>query len=74
MKKTIKTSTIFIRYLSISIFYANVQQLFVGANYYTHNDKNPERIKNQIALLKSANDFEQIWRRHGYILDFEPLN
>jgi beta-galactosidase len=30
------------------------QQLFVGANYHPHDDKNPEKIKKDIELMKAA--------------------
>lgn len=30
------------------------QGLFVGANYHPHDDKNPEKIKNDIRLMKEA--------------------
>lgn len=33
---------------------ANSQQLYVGANYHPHDDKNPEKIKKDIQLMKAA--------------------
>ncbi|HCC30602.1 MAG TPA: beta-galactosidase, partial [Marinilabiliales bacterium] len=38
------------------LFVANVsaQQLYVGANYHPHDDKNPEKIKKDIELMKAA--------------------
>ncbi|AOW09973.1 beta-galactosidase [Flavobacterium gilvum] len=30
------------------------QELFVGTNYHPHDDKNPEKIKKDIALMKAA--------------------
>lgn len=32
----------------------NAQQLYVGANYHPHDDKNPEKIKQDIELMKAA--------------------
>lgn len=33
---------------------ANAQNLYVGANYHPHDDKNPEKIKKDIQLMKAA--------------------
>ncbi len=33
---------------------ANAQTLYVGANYHPHDDKNPEKIKKDIELMKAA--------------------
>jgi len=33
---------------------ANAQSLYVGANYHPHDDKNPEKIKKDIQLMKAA--------------------
>lgn len=41
-----------ILFLSLSTSYS--QQLFVGANYHPHDDKNPEKIKKDIELMKAA--------------------
>jgi beta-galactosidase len=35
-------------------FILNAQQLYVGANYHPHDDKNPEKIKKDIELMKAA--------------------
>ncbi len=35
-------------------FLAKAQNLYVGANYHPHDDKNPEKIKNDIRLMKEA--------------------
>ena len=42
------TILIFLSYL------AKAQELYVGANYHPHDDKNPEKIKNDIKLMKDA--------------------
>jgi beta-galactosidase len=38
----------------LSTFDANSQQLYVGANYHPHDNKNPEKIKKDIELMKAA--------------------
>ena len=35
-------------------YLAKAQELYVGANYHPHDDKNPEKIKNDIKLMKDA--------------------
>jgi len=35
-------------------FFSNAQQLYVGANYHPHDDKNIEKIKKDIELMKAA--------------------
>lgn len=42
---------IFSYFLSVS---ANAQSLYVGTNYHPHDDKNPEKIKKDIQLMKAA--------------------
>ncbi len=44
---------------SISILFVfslmlNAQELYVGANYHPHDDKNPEKIQRDIQLMKTA--------------------
>ena len=48
-------------YISLSLFIliltgliGNSQVLYVGANYHPHDDKNPEKIKKDIELMKAA--------------------
>jgi beta-galactosidase len=38
----------------LSNFNLNAQKLYVGANYHPHDDKNQEKIKKDIALMKTA--------------------
>ncbi|AEV98713.1 beta-galactosidase [Niastella koreensis] len=38
----------------LSLEFANAQQLYVGANYHPHDDKNAEKIKRDIELMKEA--------------------
>ena len=43
--------------IAIFIFFSfilNAQQLYVGANYHPHDDKNLEKIKSDIRLMKTA--------------------
>src|SRR5574344_2211065 len=40
--------------LVICSMYANAQQLYVGANYHPHDDKNLEKIRKDISLMKDA--------------------
>lgn len=43
--------------IGVSLLFAmngNSQSLYVGANYHPHDDKNPEKIKSDIALMKAA--------------------
>ena len=51
MKIIILLLTIFISAMNLSI---KAQQLFVGANYHPHDDKNIEKIKEDILLMKNA--------------------
>jgi len=53
--KRIVTHLVFITgILLLSILGVNAQQLYVGANYHPHDDKNPEKIKKDIELMKAA--------------------
>ena len=38
----------------LSGFLLNAQELYVGANYHPHDNKQPEKIKNDIQLMKAA--------------------
>ncbi len=40
--------------LLLSGLNGNSQVLYVGANYHPHDDKNPEKIKKDIELMKAA--------------------
>jgi beta-galactosidase len=46
-------------FLSVSFLlafclFSNAQELFVGANYHPHDNKDPEKIKSDIKLMKAA--------------------
>lgn len=47
------------------------QELFVGANYHPHDNKNPDKIKNDIALMKVAG-FRMVRMGHLAWDSFEP--
>ena len=53
--KTKKVNLLFLAifscFLSVSV---NAQSLYVGTNYHPHDDKNPEKIKKDIQLMKAA--------------------
>lgn len=54
MKLQINYWFILIGIVFLSIMSANSQQLYVGANYHPHDDKNVEKIKRDIQLMKDA--------------------
>ncbi|MBN1408673.1 MAG: beta-galactosidase [Calditrichaceae bacterium] len=41
-------------FLSIICYSLKAQELYVGANYHPHDDKNPNKIKHDIQLMKEA--------------------
>ena len=45
---------ILIGIILLSLEYATGQQLYVGANYHPHDDKNVEKIKRDVQLMKEA--------------------
>ena len=46
--------TFAIIFFCIHSFFATAQQLFVGTNYHPHDNKDIEKIKNDIQLMKAA--------------------
>ena len=52
----LKSLKLFLSIISLFIFNCSVgaQELYVGANYHPHDDKNPEKIKHDIQLMKEA--------------------
>jgi beta-galactosidase len=53
--KTLKHTFIYtIAALLVFCFSLPAQQLYVGANYHPHDDKNPEKIKKDIEMMKAA--------------------
>ena len=67
MQKFILIITIF---LSVS-FSAKAQQLYVGANYHPHDDKNIEKIRKDIELMKAAG-FTSVRMGHLAWDSYEP--
>ncbi len=52
-------------------FSLQAQQLYVGANYHPHDDKNPEKIKKDIELMKAAG-FTSVRMGHLAWDSYEP--
>lgn len=52
-------------------FILNAQQLYVGANYHPHDDKNIEKIKTDISLMKAAG-FTSVRMGHLAWDSYEP--
>ncbi len=57
--------------LFFSIANVDSQQLYVGANYHPHDDKNPQKIKKDIELMKAAG-FTVVRMGHLAWDSFEP--
>jgi len=57
--------------LFLSCFILNSQELYVGANYHPHDNKNPEKIKNDIKLMKEAG-FKVVRMGHLAWDSYEP--
>jgi beta-galactosidase len=54
MKLKINYLFITIGIIFLFILNVNAQELYVGANYHPHDDKNPEKIKKDTELMKAA--------------------
>lgn len=54
MKSGICSISFFTTIIFFVSFITNAQELYVGANYHPHDDKNPEKIKSDIKLMKEA--------------------
>ena len=52
-------------------YLAHAQELYVGANYHPHDDKNPEKIKCDIKLMKDAG-FKVVRMGHLAWDSYEP--
>jgi len=63
--------TLAIVFFCINSFFAVAQKLYVGANYHPHDDKNIEKIKNDIQLMKAAN-FTAVRMGHLAWDSYEP--
>ena len=69
IKKTSILSLITILFLFLPLL--NAQELYVGANYHPHDDKNPEKIKYDIQLMKEAG-FKVVRMGHLAWDSYEP--
>ena len=69
-KRINKTSSIIISFFLFS-FLLKAQELYVGANYHPHDDKNPEKIKSDIQLMKDAG-FKVVRMGHLAWDSYEP--
>jgi beta-galactosidase len=54
MKKNSSKILLSIVIIFIFSFLLKAQELYVGTNYHPHDDKNPEKIKSDIQLMKAA--------------------
>jgi len=67
MQKILPLITIFLVYG----FSLQAQQLYVGANYHPHDNKNPEKIRKDIELMKAAG-FTSVRMGHLAWDSYEP--
>ncbi|MDA3929837.1 MAG: beta-galactosidase [Prolixibacteraceae bacterium] len=54
MKSSLKLLALTLGILFLSVLSGKAQQLYVGANYHPHDDKNIEKIKTDIQLMKDG--------------------
>jgi beta-galactosidase len=54
MKLKFKNLIITVGLLFLSLINGNYKVLYIGANYHPHDDKNIEKIKKDIDLMKEA--------------------
>ena len=59
-------------FFCICIFNANAQTLYVGTNYHPHDDKDPQKIKKDIMLMKAAG-FKVVRMGHLAWDSYEPF-
>ncbi len=71
MKQMVKFLAITIVFFSLFIIRGNSQELYVGANYHPHDDKNLEKIKKDIQLMKAAG-FKVVRMGHLAWDSYEP--
>jgi beta-galactosidase len=69
----IRTNKILFLITTLFIFHylLKAQELYVGANYHPHDDKNPEKIKSDINLMKDAG-FKVVRMGHLAWDSYEP--
>jgi beta-galactosidase len=73
MKTIINKSVLIVVSLFIFSFTMKCQELYVGANYHPHDDKNPEKIKSDIQLMKDAG-FKVVRMGHLAWDSYEPAD
>jgi len=71
MKQMINYLLILLGIFFLSGISGNSQELYVGANYHPHDDKNPEKIKKDIQLMKAAG-FKVVRMGHLAWDSYEP--
>lgn len=71
MNKSLPHIVLGIVFLLLSAFSGSSQVLYVGANYHPHDDKNPEKIKRDIELMKAAG-FTSVRMGHLAWDSYEP--
>jgi beta-galactosidase len=71
MKKKIYGKIILFYFFSSFSFLLQAQELYVGANYHPHDNKNPEKIKKDIQLMKEAG-FKVVRMGHLAWDSYEP--
>ncbi len=69
-KRINKTSSIIISFFLFS-FLLKAQELYVGANYHPHDDKNPQKVQRDINLMKDAG-FKVVRMGHLAWDSYEP--
>jgi beta-galactosidase len=71
MKKIKNKILLLITILFFLSYLAKAQELYVGANYHPHDDKNPEKIKSDIKLMKEGG-FKVVRMGHLAWDSYEP--
>jgi len=71
MRRIFKCICLFSVCFFLLIFGAKAQQLYVGANYHPHDDKNLEKIKSDVQLMKAAG-FTSVRMGHLAWDSYEP--
>ena len=71
IKTTIGRAIVLTGYLLLLSFASRGQELFVGANYHPHDDKNLEKIQKDIELMKAAG-FKAVRMGHLAWDSYEP--
>jgi beta-galactosidase len=71
MKTTRNKVLLLITFIFFFISFLKAQELYVGANYHPHDDKNPEKIRHDIQLMKDAG-FKVVRMGHLAWDSYEP--